>query len=385
MTEEHTIEELKAQNAALQAENEALKLERQNVEGNSTTPYDDAWRTLTTNAPQLLVPMVNEVFGEHFSEKAAVVLKQNEHLFYGSGGITQKRITDSNFIILDEDAVEAFLGDGFEITEGLCRKHYVFECESKPVSPAILVRIVEYAVKTGVESSHSGKRAKMRILIPRTAILSLRSTGNTPSEMELEIVMERGSASSTVHIMKLSDYSVDAVFEKKLYLLIPFLLFNYEKKFEQIEGDAAQYNALLDEMRSVYERVDKLLPAEDDESSMIDIFTSKALRAMTHTVVNRLAEKYPKIKEGVNAVVGGSIIEFEALKIKREGIREGRQEGRQEGIREGRQEGKMTTLFESVQDGDMKLDRAAKRAGQDVSLFVANMRSAGYTVPDVRA
>ena len=139
--------------------------------------------------------------------------------------------------------------------------------------------------------------------------------------------MENGSASSTVRIMKLSDYSVDAIFEKKLYLLIPFLLFNYEKRFEQIEGDDAQYHALMDEIRSVYERVDELIPAEDAEFSLIDVFTSKALRAMTHTVVNRLADKYPNIKEGVNAVVGGSIIEFEALKIKREGIREGMREG----------------------------------------------------------
>ena len=118
-----------------------------------------------------------------------------------------------------------------------------------------------------------------------------------------------------------------------------FLLFNYEKQFEQIEGDVAQYHALMDEIRSIYERIDDLIPAENAASSLIDVFTSKALRAMTHTVVNRLAERYPNIKKGVNAVVGGNIIEFEALKIKREGIREGIREGRQEGIREGLQQG----------------------------------------------
>ena len=139
--------------------------------------------------------------------------------------------------------------------------------------------------------------------------------------------------------MKLSDYSVDAIFEKKLYLLIPFLLFNYEKWFEQIEGDDAQYHALMDEIRSIYERIDDLVPAENAASSLIDVFTSKALRAMTHTVVNRLAERYPNIKKGVNAVVGGNIIEFEALKIKREGIREGRQEGIREGLQQGEKNG----------------------------------------------
>ena len=371
MEEELTFEQLMAQNTALQAEIELLKAEHKKASESSTTPYDDAWRTLTTHAPRLLVPMVNEVFGEHFSEDAVVAMKQNEHLFFGTDGSTAKRITDSSFSILNEDTMDGLLGDGFDIIEGERKKHYVFECESKPVSPAILVRIVEYAVKTGLETA-SGSRAKMSIYIPRTAILSLRSASSTPSEMELEIVMESGSASSAVRIMKLSDYSADVIFEKKLYLLIPFLLFNYEKQFEQIEGDDAQYNALMDEMRSVYERVDNLIPAEDGGFSLIDVFTSKALRAMTHAVVNRLAEKYPNIKEGVNAVVGGNIIEFEALKIKREGIREGIREGKREGILEGLRDG----LEQGEKNGEANAYRMmAERMIQDnmpgdkISLF----------------
>ena len=162
---------------------------------------------------------------------------------------------------------------------------------------------------------------------------------------------------------------MDAIFEKKLYLLIPFLLFNYEKRFEQIEGDDAQYHALMDEIRSVYERVDELIPADDTESSLIDVFTSKALRAMTHTVVNRLAEKYPNIKEGVNAVVGGSIIEFEALKIKREGIREGMREGMRKGLHEGKQEGMQEGMREGAAD-----------AFNTVAERLINNGSDGYTI-----
>ena len=355
MAEKTTVEELKAQNAALQAEIEVLKAERKKAAERSTTPYDDAWRTLTTSAPQLLVPMVNEVFGERFTEKAVVALKQNEHLFFATDGSTAKRITDSNFSILEQDLLDGLPGDGFDIIEGPRRKHYLFECESKPVSPAILVRMVEYAVKTGMENA-SSDRAKLRVYIPQTAILSLRSTSSTPSKMELEIVMENGSGCSTVRMMKLSDYSSDAIFEKKLYLLIPFLLFNYEKRFGQIEGNDAQYHALMDEIRSIYERVDGLIPAEDDGSSLIDVYVSKALRAMTHTVVNRLAENYPNIKEGVNAVVGGNIIEFEALKIKREGIREGRQEG----IREG-----TADAFNAVAERMIN----AGKAGDEIRMF----------------
>ena len=47
------------------------------------------------------------------------------------------------------------------------------------------------------------------------------------------------------------------------------------------------------------------------------------------------------------------------------------------------QEGRLATLYESVRDGDMRLDRAARRVGQEPSLFAANMRKAGYPLPEV--
>ena len=38
-------------------------------------------------------------------------------------------------------------------------------------------------------------------------------------------------------------------------------------------------------------------------------------------------------------------------------------------------------LFTYVQDGDMPLDRAARRAGMSTAEFEDNMRNAGFTVP----
>ena len=297
----------------------------------STTPYDDAWRTLTTTVPKLLIPMVNEVFGTHFTENAVVHLKQNEHMYSGMNGKTEKHITDTNFVIVDESLIDSILGSGFDIIEGEVAKHYVFECESKPVGPVVLVRIVEYSVKTAVESGTKKGQTKLTVHIPQTAILSLRSTANTPDEMQLEIVMESGSCSSTVRVMKLSNYDLESIFEKKLYLLIPFLLFNYEKRFGQIEESETEYHSLLDMFHAVFCRVDELIPENVIPAGYVDLFTSKVLRATTHTVVNGLAGKHPKIQEGVNTVVGGNLIDYEVIKIWRDGKAEGKAEGEANG------------------------------------------------------
>ena len=316
--------------------------------------------------------MVNEVFDEHFSEHATVTLAQNEHLFSASDGKTEKRITDTNFSI-----GEAFdgnsLGDGFDIVDGSVRKRYLLECESKPVTGRILVRIVEYAIKAGLEDGTAANRDTIVISIPQAAILSLRSTENTPDTLNIVIKTEKGQTSSTVRVMKLSDYTASSVMEKKLYLLIPFLLFNYETQFQQIQEDEERYKALLREYAEVFRRLDALIPAGGNDASLIDVYTSRALRAMTHTVVNGLAQKYPRIKEGVNSVVGGNIILFDATEARLVGLREGEQKG----LREG----KIITLYECVQDGDISLQKAAKRAGLNESDFIKNMNAAGYQLP----
>ena len=306
----------------------------------SSTPYDDAWRTITISASRLLIPMVNEVFGEHFSPGAAVTLTQNEHLFMSPDGSTQRRSTDASFSIAEHIPLlsDDPPSNGFEIQEGLVRKRYLVECESKPVTGSVLVRLAEYAVKTGMEEMEKESAPpgyRMILSIPRTAVLSLRSTRNTPEQFELMIRTEQGQIITAIPVVKLSDYNVDQIFEKHLYLLIPFLLFNYEKQFQTLQEDSTQLHAFLEQFQKIYVRIDESIPSEEDTTTFIDAFTSKLLQAATLTVANALTENYPNIKEGVNSVVGGKIIEFEALKIKREGLREGLEQGLEQGRKQG--------------------------------------------------
>ena len=349
----------------------------------SASPYDDAWRTLTVKASRLLIPMVNEAFGEHFSDTAEVVLSQNEHLIAGLGGETEKRITDTNFSVSDYAAFAGGnpLGDEVIISDGPVRKHYIFECESKPVTDRILIRIMEYAVASGLENALAEERDAIFLTIPQTAVLSLRCTENTPDKLRIIIRTEEGQSGTTVRVMKLADYTPDSIFEKKLYLLIPFLLFNYEKQFQQIQADDELFQRLLRECADIFGHLDALVPVEGGKASLLDDYTVKALRAMTLLVVNSLAEKYPSIRKGVDSVVGGNIILFDVDEARKVGWLEGLREGELNGEKRGEKRGKFNTLYECVQDGDIPLQKAAKRAGMNETDFLAGMRAAGYELP----
>ena len=44
----------------------------------STTAYDDAYRTMLEKCSSLVLPVINELFGEDYSGNEEVILNQNE-------------------------------------------------------------------------------------------------------------------------------------------------------------------------------------------------------------------------------------------------------------------------------------------------------------------
>lgn len=67
------------------------------------------------------------------------------------------------------------------------------------------------------------------------------------------------------------------------------------------------------------------------DSGEIDEFTRRAIIDMTKEVTRHLAEHFTNVKEGVEAIMGGKILNYEAKDILNRGRNEGRVEGRAEG------------------------------------------------------
>ena len=69
---------------------------------NASTPYDDAFRTLTVDCPRLLISVINEVFDKHYTGDEEIVFHPNEHFMDQQDGAQDKIITDSSFSIIGE-------------------------------------------------------------------------------------------------------------------------------------------------------------------------------------------------------------------------------------------------------------------------------------------
>ena len=77
------------------------------------TPYDDVFRTLINDCSSLIIPVINKVFGEHYTGNERILFSPNEHFITQQDGNETGRITDASFNIL-----------------GLEEKKYHWECQS---------------------------------------------------------------------------------------------------------------------------------------------------------------------------------------------------------------------------------------------------------------
>ena len=134
--------------------------------------------------------------------------------------------------------------------------------------------------------------------------------------------------------MKMKDYTLDSLFEKKLYFLLPFFVFNHENNFKQYDSDPSR----LEDLKQEYVRMLKGLEQARASGELYQIDV-RSIITMSRKVIVNLAAQYENVKKGVDSVMGGQILEYEGKTIFNEGKQEGLLEGRKEGLLEGEQKG----------------------------------------------
>ena len=279
---------------------------------NFNTPYDDVFRTLLNDCPSLIIPVVNEIFGEEYTGKEQVELSQNELFFQGLDEMEGERISDSSFVITKA---------------GNRKKRYHIECQSTP-DGSMVIRMFEYDVLLAIRNGEQSKEG-MVVRFPKSAVLYLRHTKTTPDKLTIRIETPEGNISYSVPILKIKLYRIEEIFEKNLLFLIPFYIFSYEKEFNKISSNRKRIEALKREYMSIRQRLDSLC-----ENGKINEYTKQTIIKMTGNVVSGLARNYEVIQEGVADVMGGKILEYEAKDILNRGKAQGITIGHAKGMEE---------------------------------------------------
>ena len=271
------------------------------------TPYDDVFRTLLTDCTELMIPVVNEIFHTKYTGKETICLLQNEHFIKMPDGSEQERITDSSFEIISEETAPIAQGQ---------KKRYHIECQSTE-DGSMIVRMFEYDTQLALENREFISNI-LTVQFPDSAIVSLRHTKNTPEEMIVKVLTPGGRVSYTVPVLKVKRYTIHELFAKKLFFLIPFHIFAYEKNFKELEENKKKLKQLEAEYASIRERLEIACQMGD-----LNRYAKAAILDMSRKVIEHIAVKYKNVAKGVSRTMGGKVLNYEAKDILNRGRREG--------------------------------------------------------------
>ena len=199
------------------------------------------------------------------------------------------------------------------------------ECQSSR-DGTISIRMVEYDFLIGITEAR-GNRNYEKVELPLSCVLYLRSSKNTPESLSIRICQEDRSMEYVTKVVKLSDYTSDSIAEKKLLIMIPFFLFNYEKKLKSPKSRDEAMEAALNDCKKLAETLNRLDEKEYTKDELVD------LKEAFDKVNSYLFKNDPGIAEEAEKIMGGNVYVTRSEILRKEGREEGREEGRSEGIR----------------------------------------------------
>ena len=249
------------------------------------TPFDDVFRTIAEKMPELMIPLINEVFKTEYTEKD--LLHQGRNEFTSETG---RIITDSIYYFRD--------------------RVYHIECQSTD-DRDMAIRMFEYDVSIALENARRrGKDFEVRF--PSSTVLFLRKPKDAKRELLVKVILPVGrSFVYALPVIYPADYTLDEIFEKKLLMLLPFYILRYEKEFQAIEEDEGRFREFLLEIRKICGKL-MLETIPEEKATLRRDLLSLILRISDHLLKNR-----EKMRKGVAETMGGKVLELPSDQLKK--------------------------------------------------------------------
>lgn len=274
------------------------------------TRYDDVFRTLINDCSRLLLPLLNEVFGEHYEGNEKITFGEGIHFMNQQDGEYNKRITDTFFTVTGKQT-----------------KQYHIECQST-IDYSMLIRFFEYDTQIALDNGTIEGNI-LRVSLPHSAALFLRSNQNTMDEMTVEISSPGGIINYSIPVLKIKNYTIDELFNQKLYILVPYYIFTDEPVFQDCEEHESELEKLLLKYVSIRRRIENLCQIHE-----LTEYEKYMLMEMSKLVIEKILENYHKTKKGVAKIMSGEVLDYEAKRILNAGVKQGIEQGIEQKTRE---------------------------------------------------
>ena len=170
-------------------------------------------------------------------------------------------------------------------------------------------------------------------------MMYLRGKETQKNQITVIVHTPGGKVSYKVPVMRMQTYTLEEIFEKKLYILLPFYIFFFEKSLSAYKNDEKARHKLRQEFESIREHLEELC-----RMGTINEYTKCTLMDLSGKVIDHLTKNYDRVKKEVRSVMVGQVLEYEAKTI----LRRGQVEGMERGMAQGAARGKMQTLVHLI-------------------------------------
>ena len=270
-----------------------------------STIFDDVFRTIAQKMPQLLIPLINEVFHTSYSEEEHFEQLRNEHYEKYGTVITDSIIRIGNHI-------------------------YHLECQSSK-DKTMVIRMFEYDISIAIEHASYENDEIWEIEFPQSCVLYIRNHRDLPDYHEAVVKFADGQkVRYRVPILQAKKYTVDRIFEKRLLILLPYHILRYEHFLKHNGMDTRKLQQLLADFREINRRLEETAEKENKSHLYMDMIV------LIEQIADYIIPKNNTIRKGLGDVMGGKILKLQSEELLELGEARGKAKGRLEGKREER-------------------------------------------------
>ena len=255
--------------------------------------------------PQLLIPLINEVFHTSYSEEEHFEQLRNEHYEKYGTVITDSIIQIGNHI-------------------------YHLECQSSK-DKTMVIRMFEYDISIAIEHASYENDEIWEIEFPQSCVLYIRNHRDLPDYHEAVVKFADGQKMRyRVPILQAKKYTVDRIFEKRLLILLPYHILRYEHFLKHNGMDTRKLQQLLADFREINRRLEETAEKENKSHLYMDMIV------LIEQIADYIIPKNNTIRKGLGDVMGGKILKLQSEELLELGEARGKAKGRLEGKREER-------------------------------------------------
>lgn len=268
--------------------------------------WDNISKRLLQIYPKMVFPIIKEIFAEEYPENARIVFLSMEY--------TIDKVEKTGKKVLHTIRADLV----FKIAE---TDIYHFECQIQP-NTQMIIRMYEYDSQTAIQHAVRDENGEKVITFPKSAILYLSHAQNTPDTECLKIQLPNDTyVEYTVPVMKIQNYDLSMIHNKRLYSILPLILsrFKKEPEYEYTEKDINELTEFIKKAILILEEAFKEGYLSEIQKNDIADFIFRSARHLFRKevkILRRINDEIPPF-----AKLSREIIE-ELKEDKEEGIEE---------------------------------------------------------------